>query len=81
MRALATSTRTSRPLAPTPFDDRGVELLVRMAVSAERARQLASEGDRVTLDHHVEIEALLAEQHVAHGAADQVHAVVLRRDA
>ena len=47
-----------------------------MAAPAERARQLARERDRVALDHHVEVEALLAEQHVAHRAAHEVHALV-----
>ena len=50
-----------------------------MAARAQLARQAPGEVDRVALHHHVQVEALLPEQHVAHRAADQVHAVLGRR--
>ena len=59
--------------------DRGLEALVRVARDAELAGQQARELDRVALHHQVEVEALLAQQHVAHRAADQVDALERRR--
>ena len=49
---------------------------MRVGAPAELLRELARERDRVPLDHQIEVEALLAEQHVANGAADEVDAVV-----
>jgi hypothetical protein len=62
--------------AVSSFDDRRLELLVRMGADTELARQVARERERVPLDHDVEIEALLAEQHVSDSAAHQIHALV-----
>ena len=36
----------------------------------ERGRELASDGDRVALDHHVELRRAAAEQHIADRPAD-----------
>ena len=56
-------------------DDHGrAELLVRPHVALEARGELGGEGDAVALHGEVDVEAGLAEQQVAHGAADEVAA-------
>ena len=56
--------------------DRGrAELLMRANVAAERLREQVAERDGITLDRDVDVEPGLAEQDVAHGAADEVDAL------
>ena len=57
-------------------DDRGPELLVGADASVELSRPRRGRGDRVALDDDVDVEVRLAEQDVADGAADEVHALV-----
>ncbi len=56
-------------------DRGGAELLVRPDAPSERLREPAAERDRVALDRDVDVEPRLAEQDVAHGAADEIHAL------
>ncbi len=42
-------------------------------VDAQRPSERPREGQRVSLDHQVEVVGRAAEQQIAHGAADQVH--------
>ena len=62
-------------LAVAVRDDRGPELVVRRRTTAERPRERVGEGDRVSLDRDVDVEALLAEQDVPDRAADEIDAV------
>ena len=66
---------TSTRLAVAVEHDRGAELLVRAHAPAERVGKRLRERDGVALDRDVHVEALLAEQDVAHGAADEVDAL------
>src|SRR3989304_4399978 len=67
---------TSPPQAPPlPLHERGPDLPVRHAPSAERLRERTAERDPLPLDRDVEVEALLAEEDVPDGAAHEVDAV------
>jgi hypothetical protein len=57
-------------------DDGGSELPVRAEATVELVGDGAGKGDRVALDDDVDVEVPLAEQDVADGAADEVHALV-----
>ncbi len=49
-------------------------------VASQPARQLVGEGDAVAFDGDVDVQRALAQQQVAHGAADQVDAGIGRAD-
>ena len=66
-------------LALAVVDDRRPELSVGVTPPAELARESASELDRVALDGNVDVEVRAAEQDVAHGAPNEVDAVVRLR--
>ena len=70
MRVVATSTRP-----PGHRTTAGAELLVRHDPPAQLLGEGARERDAVALDRDVEVEPRLAQQDVAHGAADEVDAV------
>ena len=73
-RVEATSTRRLLAVGVVGHDDGRAELLVRAHVALEPRGQVLGEGDAVALDGDVDVEARLAEQQVADGAADEVHA-------
>ena len=56
--------------------DGRAEFLVRPHATVERLRESRRQLDRVALDGDVDVEALLREQDVAHGAPDEVDALV-----
>jgi hypothetical protein len=60
--------------------DGGAELVVDVHAAGERAGELAREGDAVPLHGDVDVEAALAEEDVADGAADQVDPLVVLAD-
>ena len=65
---------------PVPVqDDRGTELAVRTATAAQLRGQRTRELDRVALDRDVHVEVRPAQQDVADGPPDQVHAGVRLR--
>ena len=55
-------------------DDGGAELLVLARATVELARDPPRKCDRIALDGDVDVEALLAEEDVPHGAADEIDA-------
>ena len=61
-------------------DDRGPELPMRADTAVELLRQRLRQCDRIAFDHDVDVEARLAEQDVAHRAADEVDALVAVAD-
>ena len=57
-------------------DDGSAEGAVRADAPVELLRKVVGQGDRVPFDDDVDVEVRLAEQDVAHRAADEVHAGV-----
>ena len=51
---------------------------MRAHVAAQAAGQFVGESDAVAFNRQVDVERALPQQQIAHGAADQVHAVIGR---